>query len=63
MFFSAVQACAFLSGRDYVLPDDVQRMASYVLAHRLVLTPKARYGSITKEQVVDEIVRQTPPPI
>jgi MoxR-like ATPase len=62
MFFRAVQACACLSGRDYVLPDDVQRMAIYVLAHRLVLTPKARYGSVTKEQVVEEILKQLPVP-
>jgi len=62
MFFRAVQSCAFLAGRDFVMPDDVQRMASYVLAHRLVMTPKARYGSLTKEQIVDEIVKQFPVP-
>jgi len=62
MFFRAVQACAYLSGRNYVVPDDVQRMSSYVLAHRLVLTPKARYGSISKEQVIQEIVKQHPVP-
>lgn len=62
MFFRAVQACAFLAGRNFVLPDDVQRMAQFVLPHRLVLTPKARYGSITKEQVVEEIVAQQPVP-
>jgi len=62
MFFRAVQACAFLSGRNYVLPDDVQRMAVPVLAHRLVLTPKARYGSMTKEQIIEEVVKQLPVP-
>ncbi|SFH86217.1 MoxR-like ATPase [Planctomicrobium piriforme] len=62
MFFRAVQACAYISERNYVLPDDVQRMAGCVLAHRLVLTPKARYGSITKEQIIEEIVKQFPVP-
>jgi len=62
MFFRAIQACAYLGGRDYVVPDDVQRMSGYVLAHRLVLTPKARYGSVTKEQVIQEIVKQLPVP-
>lgn len=62
MFFRAVQACAYLAGRDYVVPDDVQRMSGCVLAHRLVLTPKARYGSVTKEQVIQEIVKQLPVP-
>ncbi|WP_437205906.1 AAA family ATPase [Planctomicrobium sp. SH664] len=62
MFYRAAQACAFLRGRDYVLPDDVQFMSIYVLPHRLVLTPKARYSGITKEQVVEEIVTQFPVP-
>lgn len=58
MLFRAAQACAFLGARDYVLPDDVQRMAGFVLPHRIVLTPKARYGSVTKEQIIEEIVNQ-----
>ncbi|MEM0980623.1 MAG: MoxR family ATPase [Cyanobacteria bacterium P01_H01_bin.58] len=35
-FYRAVQALAFLSDRDYVLPDDVKYLAPYVLAHRLI---------------------------
>jgi MoxR-like ATPase len=62
MFFRAVQACAYLAGRDYAVPDDVQRMSGPVLAHRIVLTPKARYGSLTKEQIIQEIVKQVPVP-
>lgn len=62
MFLRAVQAAALVAGRDYVLPDDVQRMARFVLPHRLVLTPKARYGNMTKEMVVEEIVAQSPVP-
>ena len=33
--YKAAQACAALSGRDYVLPEDVRRMAPAVLAHRV----------------------------
>ncbi len=62
MFFRAIQSAAFLAGRDYVLPDDVQKMAPHVLAHRLSLTPKARYGSVTKKQVILEIVSEIPVP-
>ena len=62
MFFRAVQSTAFLDGRDYVLPDDIQKMASCVLTHRLSLTPKARYGSVTKEQVIQEILTEVPVP-
>lgn len=62
MFSRAVQASAFLAGRDYVLPDDVQKMVGHVLPHRLVLTPKARYGNLSKEQIIEEIVSQSPVP-
>ena len=33
----AAQAHAYLDGRDYIIPDDVKRLARPVLAHRLVL--------------------------
>jgi MoxR-like ATPase len=63
MFFRAVQAAAFAAGRDYVVPDDVQRLAVHVLAHRTVLTSKARYGSLTKEEVILEILSRTSVPV
>jgi MoxR-like ATPase len=58
MLFRAAQAAAFADGRDYVLPDDVQRLAPYVLPHRIMLTSKAKYGSTSKRQVVEEILEQ-----
>lgn len=58
MLFRAAQAAAFTQGRDYVLPDDVQRLTPYVLAHRLVLTPKAKYAGSTKRGVVERILEQ-----
>jgi MoxR-like ATPase len=56
MLFRAAQAAAFLAGRDYVTPDDVQRVASPVLAHRTMLTSKAKFGSMSKSHVIQEIV-------
>lgn len=56
MLFRAAQSAAFLAGREYVLPDDVQRVAVPVLAHRTILTSKAKFGSLSKEQVIREIV-------
>ena len=56
------QAAAFLAGRDTVRPDDVQRLAVPVLAHRLVIDVKARHGGITGEAVVDELLRTEPVP-
>lgn len=63
MFFRAVQSAAYLAGRDYVLPDDVQKMAPYVLSHRLSLAPKARYGNVSRTEIVKDIVRETPVPV
>ncbi len=62
MLFRAAQACAYLEGRDFVLPDDVQRMAPYVLPHRLMLTTKSRYGSISKESIIEEILNRVKVP-
>jgi MoxR-like ATPase len=41
MLVRAAKARAVLEGRDHVLPDDIQVLASAVLAHRLLLTPAA----------------------
>lgn len=46
----ASKARAFLSGRDYVIPDDVKEMAISVLSHRLILSPEAR---IERKNIVD----------
>lgn len=62
MLFRASQAIAYLKSRNYVLPDDVQQMADYVLAHRLILTSKAKYSSITKMDVVSDIVSKVKVP-
>lgn len=35
--FKAAQACAAVSGRDYVIPEDIKHMAPYVLNHRMIL--------------------------
>ncbi len=56
MLFRACQAAAFLAGRRYVSPDDVQRMAPYVLGHRVILTSKAKYGGVAKARVIEEIL-------
>ena len=45
-----------------MLPDDIQRLARPVLAHRLILTTEARLGGVTPETLVDEIVQRTPVP-
>ncbi len=56
MLFRAAQASAFADGRDFVLPDDVQQLAPYVLAHRVMLTSKAKYGGTSKADVITDIL-------
>ncbi len=53
---------AFMSGRDYVLPEDVKKVAKAVLAHRLLLNGKARMSHVTAEDIVGEIVEKTQAP-
>ncbi|MBE3101845.1 MAG: MoxR family ATPase [Firmicutes bacterium] len=52
----ASQSYALLQGRDYVIPDDVQKMTVSVLAHRLILKPEARLKEMTAERVLKSIL-------
>jgi len=58
----AAQACALLSGRDYVLPDDIRHMALPVLSHRLILTPEARMKGVSAQQVLSQLIETVPVP-
>lgn len=57
------QAMASLEGRDYVLPDDVKKLAIPVLTHRLVLDNKAKYSGVKKESVVEGILERIDVPV
>jgi MoxR-like ATPase len=61
--FRAAQALAFLRGRAYVSPDDVQNLALPVLAHRLQLSAQARYAGGSAESVLTELLREIDVPI
>ncbi len=50
----AARAHALLQGRDYVLPDDIKRLARVVLAHRLMLTPEADLEGTTCDRIVTD---------
>lgn len=58
----AAQSCAFMDGRDYITPEDVAQMTTYVLPHRIHLTQEARVKHITVENVVSEIMKAIKPP-
>ncbi|GAP21149.1 AAA family ATPase [Leptolinea tardivitalis] len=52
----ASQASAVLEGRSYITPDDVKKLASAVLSHRLVLNPEARMSNMNRNTVMNEIL-------
>lgn len=60
--FRTGQVAAALAGRDYVLPDDIKRLAVPVLAHRVIVGPAARLRELTAEIIVQEILENSPVP-
>ena len=56
------RAYAFLSGRAYVIPEDVRAMAPDVLRHRLVLTFQAEAEEISPDQVLERLLAAVPVP-
>jgi MoxR-like ATPase len=61
--YRAAQALALIEGRDYVVPDDIKRLATAVLAHRILpRTPRQDSIANTAEQIIQEVLTQTPIP-
>ena len=52
----ASKAEALINGRDYVIPDDVKKVAPYILNHRIFLTPTAIFEGTTVQDVIDKIL-------
>jgi MoxR-like ATPase len=52
-----------MQGRDYVLPDDVKRLAPAVLAHRLLTSSRTRMRGMQSVEVIKNILATTPVPI
>jgi len=60
--FRAGQALAAIGGRDYVVPDDVKRLAESVLSHRVIVSPAARIRSVDTRAIVADILDVVPVP-
>jgi MoxR-like ATPase len=58
----AARITAGLRGGEFVTPDDVKEVASWVVAHRLVLTPEAALEGLTDLDVVRNLLAETPVP-
>lgn len=61
--FRASQAMAAIRGRNFVLPDDVKRIASPVLTHRILLRPEARLAKLTASMVIEELIAEIAVPM
>ena len=60
--FRASQAKAAISGRDFVLPDDVKNLARFVMGHRMVVQPSARLRNLSSEQIISEVINSVSVP-
>ena len=59
----AACANALISGRNYVIPDDVAQLYKYVVEHRIVLSAEVRLEQTKPGQVLDSIFKNTKMPI
>lgn len=61
-FFKGARTLAYLQGRDYVLPDDVKKLISPVLTHRIHVKSEAEMEDITPDTIIERVTRETPVP-
>jgi MoxR-like ATPase len=59
----SAKALAFIRGRDYVIPDDVKYLATYVLPHRMILKTEATFEGATVNEVLESILQKISVPI
>ena len=60
--FRASQALSAIRGNNFVLPDDVKRVAPAVLSHRVIVRPESRLRRVRAEDVIEEILNETSVP-
>ena len=54
--FKAAQAWAYYNNRDYVIPDDIIKMVTPVLSHRIILKQEAKIKKISPEDILNSII-------
>ncbi|MFJ6700828.1 AAA family ATPase [Streptomyces sp. NPDC091272] len=59
---STARAWAWLTGRDYVIPDDVKALALPALRHRVQLRPEAEMEGVTPDSVITSVLTHVPVP-
>ncbi len=53
------QALAAINGRDYVLPDDVKKLAPAILSHRCLIHPESALRGVTTTRIITDILKDT----
>ncbi len=51
----AAKAYAYIQDRDYIVPDDIQKMMTSVLSHRLILSPKGKSSFDSADELMREV--------
>jgi len=54
---NASKACAVISGRDFVTPEDILRVVKPVLQHRIQLTPEKELEGKTPADIINGILQ------
>jgi len=62
MLASTSRALAAIEGRDYVIPDDIKRLAGPSLCHRIRLSPGAEIEGMTAQRVIDRLLERMAAP-
>ena len=61
--YKTSQALAAVKSRDYVIPDDIKKLAFLTLGHRLIVKPESQLRGRTTTQVLAEIIERTALPL
>ena len=56
------KSVAYLSGRDYLVPEDVRLVFADVVSHRLLLTPEAEMDGVQARDLVEKLLARVPAP-
>jgi len=60
--YKGSRSLAFLEGREYVIPDDVKKLAFFALDHRVRVKPEAEMEDVTPRNVIERALKEVPVP-
>ncbi|KJU82256.1 ATPase AAA, partial [Candidatus Magnetobacterium bavaricum] len=58
---ATARASAFLSGRDFVIPEDVKGLSQYTIVHRVLF--KEEFDPHTRKEIIKSLIEQIPTPV